>query len=83
MANNVISFNDAVLELQKLNKVAANQEKYAKADATMQKVMVGLDAMGNKELQREEEILRKEEKHQELDIILKKIFPKAFKSKGE
>ena len=33
--NNVISFNDAVLELQKLNKVAANQEKYAKADKSV------------------------------------------------
>lgn len=65
MANaNVISFNDAVLQLQRLNKSAANQEKFAKEDAMVQKIMVGLDAQGNKEIQRQEEIEDKQEKHQ-------------------
>ena len=65
MANaNVISFNDAVLQLQRLNKTATNQEKFAKEDAMVQKIMVGLDAQGNKEMQRQEEIEDKQEKHQ-------------------
>lgn len=65
MANaNVISFNDAVIQLQRLNKSAANQEKFAREDALTQKIMVGLDAQGNKEIQRQEEIEDKQEKHQ-------------------
>jgi hypothetical protein len=65
MANaNVISFNDAVIQLQRLNKTAANQEKFAREDAMVQQIMVGLDAQGNKEIQRQEEIEDKQEKHQ-------------------
>jgi len=61
---NVISFNDAVLELQRLNKTASNQEKYAKDDSKIQQVMVALDARGDQEGQRQEEIENKQEKHQ-------------------
>ena len=65
MANtNVVSFNEAVIQLQRLNKSAANQEKFAKEDSTMQKIMVGLDAMGEKELVRTEELAESQDKHQ-------------------
>jgi hypothetical protein len=62
--NNVVSFNEAVIQLQRLNKTAANQEKFAKEDANIQKVIVALDAMGEKELVRTEEIAKSQEKHE-------------------
>ena len=61
---NVISFNDAVIQLQRLNKTASNQEKYARDDSMVQKIMVGIEARGDQGEQRQEEIESKQEKHQ-------------------
>lgn len=58
----VISFKDAVLELQKLRETAKKQEAVAEESALIQRVLVATDAYGNKKLIEEEEVLSAEER---------------------
>lgn len=63
MANeNVISFKDAVIELQRLNKTAKEQQRQTENTNDLQRMVVAIDAYGEKTLVEEEKYVEQQYK---------------------